>query len=162
MKQYKDHILVASILFLVGFIVFDKYFSEEKNTKKDTKTTQQVVGQTLNPTADVVPTGLIEEKAKKLIGQHLSQLASNDFIGDLTIDEMEEEEGIYTVSGKFVFNGTFKNVKRPYTAKIKRKEKNGKITFEVIKVCYYINYQIDWALRCTDASETIDPLPNKK
>lgn len=75
---------------------------------------------------------------------------------------MSDEENIYTVQGKFLFDGAFGNKKRPYTAKIIQKEKNGKTIYEVDKACYFVDFQVEWRLKCTDGSKDISPLPNKQ
>jgi hypothetical protein len=98
-----------------------------------------------------------------LLEQHFSELATNDYLGSLTIDDLISEENVYTIKGKFLFDGAWGNSKRPFTATIfQKKEKNDKIIYEIEKACYFVDYQVEWRLKCTDNSKYITPLPNKK
>jgi len=136
--KYKDHILIGVILVLVGFIGYDKYWkgadtstpsqsstTSGKNSKgqkvKDRPATVTEPEQTAPPAPEI---GLSEGKAKKILEQHFSELATNDYLGSLTIDDLSSDENLFTVKGKFLFDGAWGNSKRPYTATIIQKEKN--------------------------------------
>lgn len=176
--KYKDHILIGVILVLIGFIGYDKYWKgsdtstpiQAANTKSSTASKKNPKGSdtpiySTSPEQPAPPPpeiGLSEGKAKKLLEQHFSELATNDYLGSLTIDDLSDEENIYTVRGKFLFDGAFGNKKRPYSAKIIQKEKNGKTIYEVDKACYFVDFQVEWRLKCTDGSKDISPLPNKQ
>lgn len=172
--KYKDHILIGVILTLVGFIGYDKYWKGADNptspqtaTTKSKKTAKGSEASKMEASPDLPPQpppeiGLSESKAKKMLEEHFSEMATNDYLGSITIDELSDEDNVYTVKGKFLFDGAFGNSKRPFTAKILQKEKNDKTVYEVDKACYFVDYQVEWRIKCTDGSKDISPLPNKK